>query len=121
MSSSTGVSSSIEKGGVSASASTCTSSTSSSISPVASAGLTFSGVRRTTAPRALSTNSGRRRMRDRVRLRVLRVKDELDESRAIAQVDEDDAAVVAATVNPAGDAHRTARVLGPSWPHQVSR
>ena len=52
-------------------------------------------------------------MRNLVRLCVLRVKYELEDSRAIAQVDEDDAAVVAATVNPARDAYRAALVLGP--------
>ena len=43
-------------------------------------------------------------MRGRVRLGGrLRVEDELDEAGAVAQVDEDQPAVVAAAVHPAGD------------------
>ena len=42
----------------------------------------------------------------RVRLaRALRAEDELHEARAVAQVDEDQPAVVAPAVDPAGDAH----------------
>jgi hypothetical protein len=44
-------------------------------------------------------------MSDRMRLgRGLGMEDELDDARPIAQVDEDQAAVVTTAVNPAGDA-----------------
>ncbi len=43
------------------------------------------------------------------RRRRVRVEDELDDARAVAQVDEDQPAVVAAAVDPAGDADRRAR------------
>ena len=52
-------------------------------------------------------------MRGRVRLgRGLRVEHELHDARAVAQVDEDQPAVVAAAVHPAGDARLRAGALG---------
>ena len=44
--------------------------------------------------------------------RVLRVDDELDLARVVAEVDEHEPAVVAARVGPAGDGHAAARVGG---------
>ena len=41
---------------------------------------------------------------------VLGVEHELDDPRAVAEVDEDQAAVVSPPVDPPGDAHRLARV-----------
>ena len=45
--------------------------------------------------------------------RVLRVDDELDLAGVVAEVDEDEPAVVAARVGPAGDRHAAAGVVGP--------
>ncbi len=44
---------------------------------------------------------------------LFRSEDDLHESRAVAQVDEHDAAVVAAAVDPAGEGDALAVVLGP--------
>ena len=50
---------------------------------------------------------------ERVRLRrFLRVEDDLQDARAVAQVDEHQAAVVAAAVHPAGHAHVLADARG---------
>jgi hypothetical protein len=52
-------------------------------------------------------------LRERMRLgRRLRVEDELDDARAVAEVDEDEAAVVAPAVHPAGDADPLAYPAG---------
>src|SRR5262249_24316463 len=57
---------------------------------------------------------GAKLLRQRVRLRrVLRVKDQLQEPAAVAQVDEDQPAMVAAAVHPAGDADAIADARGP--------
>jgi hypothetical protein len=45
--------------------------------------------------------------------RVLRVDDELDLPRVVAEIDEDEPAVVAASVGPAGDRHAAAGVVRP--------
>ena len=56
---------------------------------------------------------GAQRLGERVRLGGrLGVEDELDDARAVAQVDEDQAAVVAAAVDPAGDADGLADARG---------
>ena len=61
-------------------------------------------------------------MRGAVRLgRRLRVEDDLHQAGAVAQVDEDEAAVVAAAVHPARDAHLVADAVGASSPLQASR
>ena len=49
------------------------------------------------------------------------MEDELDDAGAVAQVDEDQAAVVAAAVDPAGDPHLGVDAVGSTWPHQASR
>ena len=49
------------------------------------------------------------------------MEDELHDARAVAQVDEDQAAVVAAAVHPAGDARRRAGALGAEVAAHVSR
>ena len=51
----------------------------------------------------------------------LGVEDELHEARAVAQVDEDQPAVVAPAVHPAGDAHVSPTRAASSSPHQASR
>ena len=52
-------------------------------------------------------------MRELVRLRrSLRVEHELDDARAVPQVDEDQAAVIATAVHPAGDPGLCPRPLG---------
>ena len=97
--------------------------TASSISPVGRFGLTLPSSRRTTSPAARTTCSERSALGLRERLAAgVRVEDELDDARAVAQVDEDQAAVVAAAVHPAGDT----RAGVPAWPsrsspHQASR
>ena len=108
--SSTWPSSSIANGGVSDSARCSASVTDSSISPVLRFGLTLPSSRRTISPAALTHVLGPQPLRQRVRLgRRLRMEDELDDAGAVAQVDEDQAAVVAAAVDPAGHAHRARR------------
>ena len=72
-------------------------------------------------PRRATTYSVRTARR-RVRLRRLRrVEDELHEAAAVAQVDEDQAAVVAPAVHPAGEAHLAAHVGGAELAGYVSR
>ena len=107
-----------------ASASSVASATRSSNSPVGSSGLTVSvGARGRPRRRRVSTSSARSWWRELERLAgVVGVEDELDEPGAVAQVDEDQAAVVAAAVDPAGDAAPREPTRSPStWPHQVSR
>ena len=78
--------------------------------PSARFGLTLPSSRRTTSPAAETTCSERSRSASGVRLRRgLGMEDELHEARAVAQVDEDQAAVVAPAVHPAGDADGLAR------------
>ena len=63
------------------------------------------GARGRPCPAALSTSSARSLWASsKASPRGVRVEDELDEPGAVAQVDEDQAAVVAAAVHPAGDA-----------------
>ena len=111
--SSTSASSSIGNGGGSASARSSKSATSSSISPVASSGLTLASSRRARVPVAVSTSSERRRVGALVGLRrVLGVEHELQQAGAVAEVDEDQPAVVAPAVHPAGHAHLVAGAVG---------
>ena len=74
-------------------------------------------------PTAETTCSERSALGERERRAArLRVEDELDEAGAVAQVDEDQAAVVAAAVHPAGDARDLLPVRSAvSDPHQLSR
>ncbi len=88
-------------------------STASSTSPVARFGLTFAGSRRATEPLADEHVLGAEAMRGGVGLwRRVGVEHELDDPGAVAQVDEDQPAVVAAAVDPAGDARLRAGPLG---------
>ena len=85
--------------------------------------MTFAAARRTTVPATRHDVLGAQLVRPRVRLgRGLGVEDELQQAGAVAQVDEDQAAVVAAAVHPAGHADLVARRgLRVGSPHQVSR
>ena len=82
-----------------------------SISPVARFGLTFSGARLTISPSAEMTCSGRRSSAT-AKASPRRMDDELHEPGAVAQVDEDQPAVVAAAMDPAGHPHRVADARG---------
>ena len=83
-----------------------TAATSSSISPVARFGLTLPSSRRTTCAGGGDHVLGPQPLGGGVRLRGgLGMEDELDQPAAVAQVDEDQPAVVAPAVDPAGDAH----------------
>ena len=98
--------------------------TASSISPVASFGLTFTASRSTTVPQRADHVLGAQRVRGwRVpSRRALGVEDELDDPGAVAQVDEDQAAVVTAAMDPAGDASAGVPARAAvSSPHQASR
>ena len=73
-----------------------------SISPVARLGLTFSGARPLTAPAAVMTSSERSLCASAwAARRGGGVEHELHDPGALAQVDEDQAAMVAAAVHPA--------------------
>ena len=75
-------------------------------------GLTALSSRRTSSPLAVITSSRAQPPGRRVRLgRLLGPEDELEQPGAVAQVDEDQPAVVAAAVHPAGDAHLLAHVV----------
>jgi hypothetical protein len=50
--------------------------------------------------------------------RLVRVEDELHQAGAVAQVDEDQAAVVAAAVHPPRDPQLGVDAVGQHWPHQ---
>ena len=111
--SSTGASSSTAKGGVSLAARRRSERTWISISPVARFGLTFSG--RALDDLALGGDDvlGAQVLGHGEGVaRGLRVHDELHEPRAVAQVDEDQPAVVAAAMDPAGDADLGAAARG---------
>ena len=83
-----------------------------STAPVGRFGLTVSGARATTSPSAWRTNSLRISLRELGRLgRALRVDHELRDPGAVAEVDEDEAAVVAAARDPAGERLARADVL----------
>ena len=111
--SSTGPSSSTGNGGVADSASSSTAATAISISPVARFGLTLPGSRRTTSPDAEITCSGRSRSAAACASAAdSGWNDELHQPGAVAQVDEDQPAVVAAAVDPAGDADGLADARG---------
>ena len=72
--------------------------------------MTFSGSRRSTVPAALITSSERSACALVVRLgRGLGMEHELHDPGAVAQVDEDQPAVIAAAVHPAGDARLACR------------
>ena len=84
-----------------------------SISPVARLGLTFSGARLLTVPAAVMTSSERSLCASAWAVAGGGgVEDELHDPRALAQVDEDQAAVVAAAMHPARYARGRARPLG---------
>ena len=73
----------------------------SSISPVAIAGFTVSGARRTTSPARPDDELVAERVRDLGRLGgVLGVDDDLEQALLVAEVDEDEPAVVAAAWRP---------------------
>ena len=79
-------------------------STLSSTSPVGSSGLTVSAERRTTVAGGAQHVLGAQLVGELEGLAgAVGVEDELDDAGAVAQVDEDQAAVVAAAVDPAGD------------------
>ena len=109
--SSTGVSSSTGNGGVSLAARRSSERTWISISPVARFGLTFSGARSTISPSAETTCSERRSSAT-AKASPGGMDDELHEPGAVAQVDEDQTAVVAAAMDPAGHPHRVADARG---------
>ena len=59
---------------------------------------------------------------ERLGVGLVGIEDELDEPGPVAQVDEDQAAVVAAAVHPAGEPRGSQPTRSPSTcPHQVSR
>ena len=93
---------------------TSSSSTWSSTSPVGRFGLTFSGARAATSPGRAEDELVPDVVRGRGRLgRALRVDDELADPRRVAEVDEDEPAVVAAPRDPAGERVALADVVGP--------
>ena len=86
--------------------------TSTSTSPVASAGLTVPSGRGRTRPVDLEDPLGAHLLGDDERgAGDVRVEDELDEAGAVAQVQEDETAVVAAAVHPAGERDGLADLL----------
>ena len=75
--------------------------------------LTVSARRSTTVPLARQHVLGAQLVPELERLaRLVGVEDELDEPGAVAQVDEDEPAVVAAAVDPAGDPDLGADAVG---------
>ena len=75
--------------------------------------MTVSGERATTSPRAASTYSGRTCSASACASATRDgSNDELDDAAAVAQVDEDEVAVVAAARDPAGEADLAADVGG---------
>ena len=74
-----------------------------SISPVASAGLTVSGVRRTTSPVTVMTLSGRTAVAS-ANADAPSIDDALGDAIMVAQIDEQQVAVIALAVHPAGQA-----------------
>ena len=108
-SSSTSMRSSIGNGGVSDGFSTSSSAATTSTSPVASSGFCMPSGRARTVPVTRTTSSPPSFWAAGVRLgRVLGMEHDLHHAVAIAQVDEGDAAVVAAVGHPAAQGH-----LGP--------
>ena len=98
-------------------------STVSSISPVARFGLTFCGVATRDRARDRDHVLGAQRWAAACAAgAVSGMEDELDDPGAVAQVDEDQAAVVAAAVDPAGDAGAASpRARRSAAPHHASR
>ena len=89
------------------------SSTWISTSPVGMFGFTASGARRTTSPRARTTNSERMSCAICAASgRALGVDHELHDARVVAEVDEDEAAVVSAARDPAGHGELLPDVIG---------
>ena len=86
-------------------------SAATSTRPVGSAGLTFSSVRPTTVPATLMTLSSRTASAAANAARVRR-EHALRDAVVIAQVDEQELAVIALAMHPAGELHRLADVLG---------
>ena len=84
-----------------------------STSPVGMLGLTVPSGRGRTVPVSCTTHSGRTPLGGHEgRARLLGVEGALHEPAAVAHVDEDQAAVVAAAVDPAGERDGGADVLG---------
>ena len=83
-----------------------------STSPVADVRIDVLGVAAQDAAARAQHVLGAQAVRGGVRLRLLGVEDELDDPGAVAQVDEDDAAVVATTMHPAGDPHLAVNLGG---------
>ena len=105
-------SSSSWNGSTSLDESSSSSSTASSTAPVGSWSLRVASLRGTSCPRARTTHSSRSACADGVRLgRALGVHHELHDARAVAQVDEDEAAVIAPPADPARERQLAARVL----------
>ena len=122
MFSSTGVSSSTGNGGVSDVARRRSERTWISMSPVGRFGFTFSGARLTTSPSAETTCSGRRSSASaNASPDACGWMTSCTMPAAVAQVDEDQPAVVAAAVHPAGDADLVPQRSARSSPHQASR
>ena len=98
--------SSTGSGSGAASESTSSAVAMTSISPVGRSGFSLPAGRRATSPMTLTQNSLRRCVR------VLLAEDHLHDPGGVAQVDEDDPAVVAAAGHPAGQRHGRAGVRG---------
>jgi hypothetical protein len=104
--------SSIGNGGVSAAESTSIEVAASSTAPVASLSFTIPSGRARTVPVTRSTHSERTRWAASSASDCLGVGDDLQQAGAVTQVEERDAAVVAAGVDPSGDGDGLAGVFG---------
>ena len=105
-------------GGVAASESTRTSSAATSTAPVGSASFTVPSRRRATSPSTASTHSERTVEATVCGPGGVRgVTDDLDQPALVAQVQEDQAAVIAPTVDPAREEH----ALAPRAPGEAPR
>ena len=100
------------KGGVAAGFSISISCASTSISPLFRSGFTVPSGRRRTRPVTRSTNSLRTRVGGGEGLLAIGIADHLHQALAVAQVDEDHAAMVAAAVGPAVEGHGLAEETG---------
>ena len=92
--------------------STSSDATGTSIAPVASLGFSVPAGRERTRPRTRTTNSLRSDSASVERRGVGRIEGDLRDAVAVAQVDEDQAAVVAAAMHPAGELDVAADVVG---------
>ena len=90
--------------------------------PVGMFSFTVSGERFTTLPVAVSTSSAQLvRQLEGVLARLVWVEDQLHQPRAVAQVDEDQSAVIAAAVHQPATRSSESTRSGSTRPHQVSR